>query len=867
MWRSVVFVTARGRSVSNGVYACRRLKPSALDLRNAKSRLRDDGVSSSRARSVARSARPVGDDGGVTELLALLQRLGGDDGRLLHVERVPARPGRTAPWPGWADPELVAGYGRLGVEAPWEHQVDAAESVWAGRHTVIATATGSGKSLAAWLPAISAVRAGARDAAGPGGGRITSYTRRPTTLYLSPTKALAADQLAGLERLLAAAELRSVRTTTCDGDTPLTARDWARDHADIVLSNPDFLHFSLLANHRRWQRLLRGLRFVVVDECHAYRGVLGAHVALVLRRLLRVAEHYGARPTVVMASATTGDPADTGARLLGVPAGEVHAVVEDTAPSGTRTIALWQPALTREGARWPGEQVLLPEDQAELDAAGPRRSASGEAAALVAVLVRAGARTLAFVRSRHGAEAVAEQIQHQLAGTGLADRVAAYRGGYLPEERRALERALRDGDLLALATTNALELGVDVSGLDAVVMTGWPGTRVSMWQQAGRSGRAGRDGLAVLVASQDPLDAYLVHHPEAVFGQSVEVTTFDPANPYVLAPHLCAAAAEVPLTEADLPRFGLKDDALLRFLVDSDLLRRRPTGWFWNIARPESPQSLTDLRGGQGRPVQVVQSGTGAVLGTVDGARADSTVHPGAVYVHQGRTFVVDDLADDVALVHPEPEISYRTRARSSTTVRIIEEQEHALWTHPGGGTVRWSRGAVEVTSRVTGYDRRRLPGLEIVGSYPLDLPERVLHTSAVWWSASAEALAEVGVGADALPGALHAAEHAAIGLLPIVATCDRWDLGGLSTALHGDTYQPTVFVHDAYPGGAGFAERGFRAAREWLRATLGAVAGCPCADGCPSCVQSPKCGNGNSPLDKAAAVRVLRFLVAACPA
>ncbi|MEE6273746.1 DEAD/DEAH box helicase [Georgenia sp. MJ206] len=800
------------------------------------------------------------------DLLAVLEQLGAEEDRLLHVERVPARAGRTAPWPAWADPELVAGYRRLGVEAPWEHQVEAAESVWSGRHTVIATATGSGKSLAAWLPAISASRAAAHEAAGSGAGRIAAYTRRPTTLYLAPTKALAADQLAGLERLVNAADLSGVRATTCDGDTPFEERDWARDHADIVLSNPDFLHFSLLPNHRRWQRLLRGLRFLVIAECHAYLGVLRAHVALVVRRLLRVAEHYGARPTVVLASATTGEPAATAARLIGVGADDVHAVVEDTAPSGTRTIVLWQPGLTREGAHWPGEGVVLPEGQAELDALGPRRSASSEAAALVARFVRAGARTLAFVRSRYGAEVIAEQVQNQLAGTGLGARVAAYRGGYLPEERRALERALREGDLLALATTNALELGVDVAGLDAVVISGWPGTRVSLWQQAGRSGRAGRDGLAVLVASEDPLDAYLVHHPEAVFGQPVEATTFDPTNPYVLAPHLCAAAAEVPLTDADLARFGLADDALLRELAGRDLLRHRPAGWFWNFARPERPADLTDLRGGQGQPVQVVEAGTGTVLGTVDGARADASVHTGAVYVHQGRTFVVDALEDDVALVHADADIGYRTKARSATTVRIIDEVEHADWQHPDGPTVRWSRGHVEVTSQVTGYDRRRLPGLDIIGSYPLTLPERVLHTSSVWWTASAEALEQAGIPADVLPGALHAAEHAAIGLLPIVATCDRWDLGGLSTALHADTYQPTVFVHDAYPGGAGFAERGFHAATDWIRATLEAVAGCGCADGCPSCVQSPKCGNGNSPLDKHAAIRVLSFLLRAAP-
>ncbi|MEE6281513.1 DEAD/DEAH box helicase [Georgenia sp. MJ170] len=811
----------------------------------------------------------------VTELLALLRQVDGGEGQLLHVEEIPGRAGSTVPWPPWADEDLVAGYQRLGVASPWAHQVEAADAVWRGQHTVIATSTGSGKSLAAWLPAVSAVREAAADAARPGAGRISTYSRRPTTLYLAPTKALAADQLAALDRLLAAARLTGVRASTCDGDTALSERDWVRDHADIVLSNPDFLHFSLLPGHRRWQRLLRGLRFIVIDECHAYRGVLGAHVALVVRRLLRLARHYGAEPTVVLASATTGDPAGTAARLIG--SDDVHAVTRDTAPSGTRTIALWQPALTDSGRHWPAQGTAVPTDPADPagpagasaaldDDAGPRRSVISETGEILARLVRHGARTLAFVRSRYGTEAVAEQVRSRLACTGLADRVAAYRGGYLPEERRALETALRTGELLALATTNALELGVDVAGLDAVVIAGWPGTRVSMWQQAGRSGRAGREGLAVLIASDNPLDSYLVHHPEAIFGQSVEATTFDPTNPYVLAPHLCAAAAELPLGPGDLALFGLPDESLLLELVRRGLLRRRPTGWFWNFSRPEHPASLTDLRGGQGKPVQVVERGTGTVLGTVDGSRADATVHPGAVYIHQGQSFVVEALEDDVAIVHRDVELAHRTRARSHASVRIVAEQAHAQWQDPAGRGVRWSYGQVEVTSRVTGFERRRIPDMDLIGAYDLDLPEHMLPTASVWWSATAADLAAVGVTADALPGALHAAEHAAIGLLPIVATCDRWDLGGLSTALHPDTEQPTVFVHDAYPGGAGFAERGFAAAREWLTATLAAVADCPCPSGCPSCVQSPKCGNNNSPLDKAGAVRVLRFLVSACP-
>jgi len=800
----------------------------------------------------------------------LLRATGARDGRLVHLEVIEGRAGSTADWPQWADPDLVEGYRRLGVAQPWQHQVLAADAVHAGRHTVLATGTGSGKSLAAWLPAVTAVRSDHRERAAATG--IAGHRRRPSTLYLSPTKALAADQLAGLERLLAAAQVRDVRVATCDGDTALTERDWIRDHADVVLSNPDFLHFSLLPAHRRWQRLLKGLRYVVVDECHAYRGVLGAHVALVLRRLLRLARSYGADPTVVAASATTAEPALTAARLVGVAPEEITAVTEDTAPAGRRTIALWQPALT-EG--WPAEGVDLParaeQDEpftGEVD--GPRRSATAETADLLADLVTAGARSLAFVRSRYGAEVVAEQTRRHLREVDgeLAGRVAAYRGGYLPEERRALEEDLRTGELLALATTNALELGVDVSGLDAVVMAGWPGTRVSMWQQAGRAGRAGTDGVAVLVASEDPLDAFVVHHPETIFG--VEATTFDPTNPYVLAPHLCAAAAELPLSDADLPLFGLPDEALPAELERRGLLRRRPRGWFWNIARPERPQDLTDLRGGGEPPVQIVESGTGAVLGTVDGARADATVHPGAVYLHQGRTFVVEDLEDDVALVHEETDLAYRTKARSESSVRILSVRREQTWGSGRQGEpaeVTWRFGDVEVTSRVTGYDRRRLPGLEIVGSYPLDMPERVLPTTAVWWALSAEACAEAGVGKDALPGALHAAEHASIGLLPLLATCDRWDIGGLSTALHPQTGVPTVFVHDGYPGGAGFAERGYRAALEWVRATRDAIVSCGCADGCPACVQSPKCGNGNSPLDKAGAITVLSLLLRSAPA
>ena len=920
-------------------------------------------------------------DGTARDLTGLLESIGGRDGRLVHLQRTPARPGRHSDWPEWADPDLVAAYRRLGVERPWTHQVAAAQSAHTGRHTVLATGTGSGKSLAAWLPALSDVLA----AQSPGAdSRISAHTRHPTTLYLSPTKALAADQAAALARLVGelaavqheagtpAGSLRTVRTGTCDGDTPLPERDWVRAHADVVLTNPDFLHFSLLPAHERWSRLLRGLRYIVIDECHAYRGILGAHVALVLRRLLRLVARLrprGPQPVVLCASATAAEPALTAARLIGVEPDDVVAVTDDAAPAGERTLALWQPALrdpwvlptpdeggsASAGTPSPGApmdadssssaprpvrtngdgpcasspqratEAAPPPGSVEPDSGDPgedpsaRRSAVVEAAELLVDLLSVGARALVFVRSRRSAEVVAERARHTL-GLSLPElvgTVSAYRGGYLPEERRALEADLRSGRLRALATTNALELGIDVTGLDAVLIAGWPGTRVSLGQQAGRAGRAGTRGLAVLIASDNPLDAYLVHHPEAVFA-APEATVFDPANPYVLAPHLCAAASEAPLRTSDLALFGLSDDALLRELEGRGALRRRPTGWFWNVNLPGRPQDLTSLRGDGPPEVPVVEADTGVVIGTVDGAAADSTVHEGAVYVHQGRVYVVEELADDVALVRQKAAVGYRTRARSRSSVRIIAEREQQVWERPGQTTpedrrepsaresdgptgsscgpdpastgpgptgigpassasgdapkspttpaITWSFGSVEVTSQVTGYQRMALPGGEVVSQHALEMDEHVLPTAAVWWTIPQEVCEAAGLEPTDLPGALHAAEHASIGMLPLLATCDRWDIGGLSTALHPQTGAPTVFVHDGHAGGAGFAERGYRAGRDWLEATLAVIEGCSCASGCPSCVQSPKCGNNNEPLDKAGAAVVLRLLLEAAP-
>lgn len=849
------------------------------------------------------------------ELLDVLLAAGRRADRMTHVRHLPARAGEQVDWPSWADADLVQGYRALGVDRPWRHQAEAADAARSGKHVVLATSTGSGKSLAFWLPALTAAR-GAVASSTLDPGRIESVGRRASTLYLCPTKALAADQRHALDRLLTASRARDVRVATCDGDTSLDERRWVQEYADVVLTNPDFLHFALLPQHRRWTRLLGSLRYVVLDECHAFRGVFGAHVGLVLRRLRRLAATYGSSPVFLLASATTSDPAASAARLLGVDPSEVTAVTADASPMGRKTFVLWQPPELPGGdAPWadllpdddpwatalplpaaavrapddlapPGPEdvwataghapvpggALVPEGSGPLGtgervtvepADRPRRTATAEIADLLADLTVAGARTLAFTRSRRGAESVAASTRGHLEEIDpeLARQVSAYRGGYLPEERRALESAIRTGELRALATTNALELGVDISGLDAVLIAGWPGTRVSLWQQAGRAGRAGADGLVALVAREDPLDTFLVHHPESIFETPVEATVFDPTNPYVLAPHLCAAAAEQPLRADELDLFGPRSAELLGELVDRGALRRRPSGWYWTHAEPAS--RLTDLRGSGGDPVRVVESVTGRLLGTVDAASADSTVHPGAVYVHQGATFVVDELHldDGVALV-TRRDVDYGTWARWVTSTEIQSVDEEVAW-----GPLTWGFGAVDVTTQVLGYQRKRIPDLQVLGSAELDLPARTLRTAAVWWTAPTEVVEAAGVTVEALPGALHAAEHASIGLLPLLATCDRWDLGGLSTALHVDTEQATVFVHDAYPGGAGFAERGFRLGATWLRATRDAIVACRCATGCPACVQSPKCGNANNPLEKAAAVRLLDAVLAHAPA
>ncbi|MFD4461064.1 DEAD/DEAH box helicase [Nocardia sp. NPDC058480] len=743
---------------------------------------------------------------------------------LTHVAELPAQRASTTAWPEWVPSELVTALDAQGIELPWEHQTRTADLAATGNHVVVSTGTASGKSLGYQLPVLTALH----------------EDPRATALYLSPTKALGADQLRAVGSLIHDNPLREAHPASYDGDTPAEVRQWVRANARWIFTNPDMLHVGILRSHQRWARVLRNLRYVVVDECHAYRGVFGSHVALVLRRLRRLARFYGADPVFILCSATSADPAASASRLIGAP---VVAVTEDGSPRGARTVALWEPPLS---AMQTGE-----------NGAPVRRTATSEAAKIMAALVTEGARTLTFVRSRRGAELIALDARRVLAETApeLQERVAAYRAGYLAEDRRELEQSLSQGTLLGAASTNALELGVDIAGLDAVVIAGFPGTVASFWQQAGRAGRRLQGSLVVLVATDDPLDTYLVHHPEALLDRPIEATITDPYNPYILGPQLLCAAMELPLTEIEVSE--LMADAVLADLAEQGLIRRRPStraaGPRWHVTAHTHPHDDVDVRGGLGSPVAIVDAETGRLLGTADAGRAPATLHTGAVHLHQGETYLVDelDLEGGVAFVN-EVDPGFTTSSRQITSITVEGVIEERVL-----GAVTAASAQVAVTNQVVGYLRTLVTG-EVLDQVELDLPAHTLHTKAVLYTVTPRLLAAADIADEQLPGALHAAEHAAIGMLPLVAGCDRWDIGGVSIAEHPDTGAPTVFVYDGQPGGAGFAERGFAQLTDWLAATLSVIRSCACQDGCPSCVQSPKCGNGNNPLDKDAAGRLL---------
>ena len=789
--------------------------------------------------------------------------------QLLYETVLPARRPSFAPWPSWVGKDLPAGLKADGIERLWEHQVSCANALHSGRDVILTSGTGSGKSLAAWLPFLAQ--------------RHKSLLGvRPTALYLAPTKALARDQATALTHWANLAAL-DLQVAPVDGDSPAEVKKRARAGTEVVLTNPDFLHYALLPHNELWRPFLRGLSLVIVDEAHYYRGVLGANVALILRRLRRLARKYQAEPVFALLSATTANPEAHGANMLGR-GRSLEVIDRDASACGARTVFVWRPPLIEDSDPAPWEDENLWEtsegggsfssaaagkepkvtgaaatQSTNAAAEGPRYPAIWEGGRLLAQLVNSGGRVLTFAPSRQGVETIAQIARDQLStrNPGLMSRVAAYRGGYLPEERRKLEKELRTGTLQGLSATSALELGIDISGLDATITCSWPGTRASFFQQLGRSGRSGQEGLGILVVSDNPLDDFLAHHPEEIF-RSAEQIVFDTENPFVLAPQLLCAAAELPLTSEDTALFGEASTEIMSQFLRQGLLVDRPGGLCFDITKRFSPWQAVKLRGDSGQ-VQIIESESAQVIGTVDSSRADSVLHPDAIYVHQGRVWQVSRRDDDIAEVVPGPK-KLRTRPNTDTSISITSEEAAPLTPSPA---VSWHYGRIEVQTTVTSFDLLRLPGHVYQATFQLDCPTRTLQTTGTWFTLTEKLVKQLQLNEEQLlGGGLHAAEHALIALLPLVATCDRWDLGGLSLTQHPQTGLPTVFIYDGIPGGAGFSRQGFRQLETWLDLTYRQVTACPCKQGCPRCIHSPKCGNGNEMLSKPAGRDLLEFLL-----
>jgi DEAD/DEAH box helicase domain-containing protein len=729
------------------------------------------------------------------------------EGTLVHIEHVPARDAIHALLEPPLPPLLAARLAERGIDALYRHQATAIARVRQGIHTVIVAGTASGKTLAYLVPIVEAQL---RDP-------------KATALLLFPTKALAHDQLRRFTDL----GIPEVVADAYDGDTDLDSRARIRRRANVVLTNPDMLHIGILGSHDRWADFFHRLEYVVVDEMHTLRGIFGTHVALILRRLRRIADHYGASPTFVLGSATIGNPAELGAALTGL---DVEVVDEDTSPTGSRTIALWNPPVVEEDAN-------------------RRRSSLGEATDLFLDLVRRDERTIVFARSRKATELLYRSAQERLPTTSR-DRVAAYRGGYLAEQRRAVEARLFSGQLTGIVATTALELGIDIGGLDAAVLSSFPGTISGFRQQAGRAGRSVDESLVVLVGGEDALDQYFMTHPSELFSRPPESAVINAANPMIVEAHTACAASELPLTPDDAAFLGDGVEEAANRLTQQGHLRLRDGRLFW--ARRQRPAPQIDIRASGGPTYHVV--GPEGLVGTLDEERAFRDGHEGAVYLHSGETFVVEefDLTRREVRVRPA-QIGYYTQPRTEKLLEVIDEERSDRL-----GPVRHVLGRVRVETIVTGYRKLKLGTREVLETVDLELPATVFETQGIWFSFPDAVLDSSGIDGRTAPGALHAAEHAAIALMPLMAICDRWDIGGLSTPWHPQTGGPSIFIYEAYPGGAGISPVAFDAGRDHLEATRDGIRDCPCLDGCPSCVQSPKCGNGNDPLDKHAAVRLL---------
>jgi DEAD/DEAH box helicase domain-containing protein len=731
------------------------------------------------------------------------------DDRIVAESSEEERAARTVALPRSLDPGLVEALGRTGIERLYSHQREALE-IAAHSNLVLTSGTASGKSLAFNLPVLDGI---ARDA-------------KRRALYLYPTKALAQDQA----RKLATLRPPNLREAIYDGDTPREERPAIRRRSNLVLTNPDMLHVGVLPNHKSWGEFLANLGWVVVDEAHTYRGVLGSHVANVLRRLRRIARAYGSEPRFLLASATIANPVELAERLVGEP---FELVDDDGAPRSGREIAMWNPPLIDK-------------------ASGTRRSALSEAADLLAELVSHGVRTICFMKSRRGIELMQRFARENLVARGkpeLAELIAPYRGGYTPQQRREIEARLAQGELLAVVATDALELGIDIGELDAAICVTFPGTVASLRQMWGRAGRQ-RRGLAVYVAGQDALDQFFCRHPDEFVGRPVEAAILDHESEQIASRHLVAAAYELPLSAEDDEIFGPTWRERAERLTGAGELRRAGARLLPREAGFVAAK--IPLRSASAEAVAVIERDSGEMLGLVEAERAFTTIHPGAIYLHLGRSYEVERLDIEARrAVVSRFDGDWYTRPKKETDVYIerVREQRQTAG-------VELNFGEVSVSEQVIAFQRVSISDQEPIDVVALELPEQHFVTQALWYVLPDRLSGSL--PPDVLLGALHATEHGQIAVLPLIAMCDRWDIGGLSTNVHFQTGRSTIFIYDGHPGGVGITLRGYEQFERLLGDAERLIGECPCESGCPSCVQSPKCGNLNEPLHKAGALELM---------
>jgi len=741
--------------------------------------------------------------------------------QIVHVEHIPSRDAIFGKLDKALHPDLESRLESLGVSALFLHQTEALNAVFAGENVMVATPSASGKSLCYHLATLEAILA----------------DKDSRAIYIFPTKALAQDQLRSLREIACPEFLSESSVAVFDGDTPHAERTGIKKQARVVLTNPDMLHFGILPNHQSWSSLFRHLKYVVIDEAHVYRGVFGSHVANVLRRLRRICAFYGSTPQFICCSATIANPREHAQGLVGLP---FETIVDDGSPHGEKHFVFWNPPFIGE-------------------ARGRRHNPNSEATFLLTELIQNNIRSLVFARTRRLTELIYIYTQGQLRPS-LSDKISPYRAGYLSEDRRQIERQFISGELLGLVATVALELGIDIGDLDATVLAGYPGSIASAWQQAGRSGRSMNSSLSFLIAQDNPLDQYLMRNPDFFFGKNFDNTLINPDNPYILKPHLLCAAWAKPLDDRDEEFFGVNVNAIAAELESEGKLKKRQRKWYLSSTLSYPAQNVS-VRAASGENYSVIDVSHNCLLEMVGADVAFFQIHPGAIYLHQGKSYLITelDLTRRSAAAMPTS-ANYYTQTKETADIKIVGIDKEKICHE-----VEVYLGDVDATTSVVGFKKKRQLTEEIIGEESLNLPPQSFPTKSLWFDLPQKAIDKIAEARFDLRGGLHACEHAAIGILPLFALCDRNDIGGVSTSFHPDTGKAQIFIYDAYPGGIGIAERGFKLVEELWRATLELVEECPCRDGCPGCIQSPKCGNNNYPLDKEAALILLRGLVGLC--